>query len=58
LKSDALGFGDLVHRDDPTFWKQIKDRWRDGYFPTVKVMVQADFTIEQAGVSNQAVVPW
>jgi spore germination protein KC len=57
LKSDACGFGDLVHHADPAFWKQIRGRWRD-YFPTVKVVVQADFTISQAGVTNQAVKPW
>jgi spore germination protein KC len=54
LNSDIFGFGDLIHKTDPTFWKQISDRWRD-YFPGVKVQVQADFTIENTGVTGEAI---
>jgi len=54
LKSDVFGFGDLLHKSDPAFWRQIKDQWRD-YFPIVKVQVTANFTIEQAGVVGEAI---
>ncbi len=54
LKSDIFGFGNLIHKTDPAFWKQIRDRWQD-YFPTVKVQVQADFTIENTGVTGEAI---
>jgi len=54
LHSDAFGFGDLVHRTNPAFWKQIRDRWQN-YYPTVKVQVKADFTIENAGANNKPV---
>jgi len=54
LKSDVFGFGDLLHKSDPAFWKQIRDQRRD-YFPTVKVRVTANFTIEQTGVTGEAI---
>jgi spore germination protein KC len=54
LKSDVFGFGDLLHKSDPAFWRQINDRWRD-YFPNVKVQVHADFTIEHAGAIGEAI---
>ncbi len=54
LQSDIFGFGDLIHKSNPAYWKQIKDQWRDR-FPTVKVRVTARFTIEQTGVTGQAV---
>ncbi len=54
LESDVFGFGDLLHKSDPTFWRQIRDQWRD-YFPTVKVRVTANFIIEQAGVVGEAI---
>jgi spore germination protein KC len=54
LNADIFGFGDLIHKSDPAFWKQISDRWRD-YFPGVKVQVTARFTIENAGVTGEAI---
>jgi spore germination protein KC len=54
LNSDIFGFGDLIHKTDPAFWKQIRDRWRD-YFPGVKVQVTARFTIENTGVTGEAI---
>lgn len=57
LGADALGFGDLIHRTNPAYWKQIGDRWRD-YFPVVKVRVSADFTINNTGLINEAPRAW
>ena len=54
LNSDVFGFGDMIHKADPAFWKQVRDRWRD-YFPGVKVQVQARFTIENTGVTGEAI---
>ncbi len=54
LNSDIFGFGDLIHKTDPAFWKQIRDRWRD-YFPGVKVQVTARFIIENTGVTGEAI---
>ena len=54
LNADIFGFGNLIHKTDPAFWKQIKDQWRD-YFPGVKVRVTARFTIENTGVTSEAI---
>ena len=54
LKSDIFGFGDLIHKTDPVFWKQISDRWGD-YFPNVKVQVTAKFTVVDTGVTGEAI---
>jgi spore germination protein KC len=54
LNADIFGFGDLIHKSDPAFWKQIRDRWRD-YYPGVKIQVIARFTIENTGVTGEAI---
>jgi spore germination protein KC len=54
LQADIFGFGDMIHKSNPAFWKQISNRWRD-YFPGVKVRVTASFTIENTGVTGEAI---
>ncbi|MFC5468874.1 Ger(x)C family spore germination protein [Cohnella suwonensis] len=47
-QADIFDFGREVHIEHPYVWKQIKNQWIDLY-PTVPVIVKADFTIERMG---------
>jgi spore germination protein KC len=54
IGADALGFGDILYRLNPKFWKDIKDQW-DEIFPTVQVQVKADFQIKHTGLVNDVI---
>ncbi|MEC0229089.1 Ger(x)C family spore germination protein [Paenibacillus alba] len=53
IKFDLYGFGDLIHRDDPTGWKEIKGDW-ETYFVDLDVNVKADIKIRRFGTTGNA----
>jgi len=55
LKSDALGFGEAVHRSYPKEWKKLKDRW-DDVFPDVPVHIDSTLRIRNTGTMNQSMM--
>jgi len=48
-KSDALGFGDAVHRRYRNHWTRLRDRWEESEFPKVKVTVKSNIIMENDG---------
>lgn len=48
LKADIFGFGDEIHMNHPSYWKQNKDQWNDIY-PGVPVTVKIDLKIQRIG---------
>ncbi|MCD5322122.1 MULTISPECIES: Ger(x)C family spore germination protein [Pontibacillus] len=51
-QSDIFGFGDLLHRKDPAYWKTVKQEW-DSTFPEVDISVDATVEINRTGtISN------
>ncbi|TYA10107.1 Ger(x)C family spore germination protein [Paenibacillus faecis] len=48
-KSDALGFGDAVHRRYRSHWARLRDRWEESEFPQIKVTVKSDVNMENDG---------
>ncbi|HHL0974182.1 TPA: Ger(x)C family spore germination protein [Bacillus cereus] len=48
LKTDVLGFGVALERDNPQKWNEIKNTWRE-IFPTCKVEVQVTAKIRRSG---------
>jgi len=55
LKSDALGFGEAVHRSYSSEWKTLKDRW-DDIFPDVPVHLDINLRIRNTGTMNQSML--
>lgn len=51
LKVEACDLGELVHRQHPWYWKQIKDRWDDEIFPTVPLEVKIKVIIRRTGIT-------
>ncbi|MEB3102597.1 Ger(x)C family spore germination protein [Ferviditalea candida] len=49
LKTDALGFGEVLHREHPYYWKKIKEQWEQDLYPNVPVAVKVDVNIERIG---------
>lgn len=40
-QADVLGFGEAIHRANPTEWRKIKDDWQTIY-PEVEVNVKVN----------------
>ncbi|MFG6113732.1 Ger(x)C family spore germination protein [Halobacillus sp. MO56] len=48
LKSDVLGFGELIHRTDKTYWKSVSKDW-ENIFPEVETEVEVKVNIKRTG---------
>ncbi|WP_028784400.1 Ger(x)C family spore germination protein [Thalassobacillus devorans] len=48
LKSDVLGFGELIHRTDKTYWKTVQEDW-ENIFPDVETDVKVNVKIKRTG---------
>lgn len=50
LKTDIFGFGEVLHRDNPKFWKQVEDNWNE-IFAGAEVKLEAQVSIRRIGMS-------
>ncbi|UII58406.1 Ger(x)C family spore germination protein (plasmid) [Cytobacillus spongiae] len=52
---DIFGFGEVIHRKRPSYWKDVKEQW-DEHFDDLPVKVQVSAQIRQIGKRNHSVV--
>jgi Ger(x)C family germination protein len=50
LKTEPMMLGGLVHRQQPQYWKTIKDRWDDEVFPTVPLDIDIKVIVRRTGM--------
>ena len=53
FKTDIFGFGQIIHRQSPKEWKELKDKWKE-YYPDAKVNVSVDVKIQRRGMANSS----
>ncbi|WP_027339592.1 Ger(x)C family spore germination protein [Halonatronum saccharophilum] len=53
--ADIFGYGDLVYRNHPREWEELKEDWEE-IFPTVTTAINIDVTIERLGMISQPVM--
>ncbi|KTD87960.1 hypothetical protein UQ64_07565 [Paenibacillus etheri] len=53
LKSDYLGFGEAVERENPRGWKQVKDHW-DSIFATCEIKFDVDIVVRHTDMRNNS----
>lgn len=53
LKSDYLGFGETVERENPRGWKQAKDHW-ENIFATCEIKIDVDVVIRHTDMRNDS----
>ena len=53
LKTDVFGFGNLVYKKNPKYFKNIKD-W-DKYFKDIKINIKVDITIKNKGAIKKSI---
>ncbi|MDR6549948.1 Ger(x)C family spore germination protein [Paenibacillus qinlingensis] len=49
MKSDIIGFGSQLGKDQPAYWKKVKDTWNDDMFLQTKVNYEMEFFIRKIG---------
>jgi germination protein, Ger(x)C family len=52
-KVDIFGFGDVVHRTYPAYWKEVQNEW-DSVFRTMPVKLDVVVNIRQTGTVNNS----
>lgn len=55
LKTDIMGFGELIHRKEPKVWKELEDHWDEAYV-NLPVHVKVHSTIRRTGKVSQSLV--
>ncbi len=53
LKSDYLGFGEVIERENPSGWKKVRDHW-ENIFATCKVNVDVDVVIRHTDMRSDS----
>ncbi|MCA1012358.1 Ger(x)C family spore germination protein [Halobacillus halophilus] len=52
--SDVFGFGGVIHRDQPKYWKKVEKEW-SSYYQDVEVNIDATVKIRRKGNSTQPI---
>ncbi|EJP81939.1 TPA: Ger(x)C family spore germination protein [Bacillus thuringiensis] len=52
-KIDIFGFGEYIHRANPKYWHQVKNRW-DKEFVNLPVNIKVKVQIEHSGISKNS----
>jgi spore germination protein KC len=52
-KSDVFGFGEIIHRKDPSYWRKVKENWNEQYFPELDVKVNVKVFIRRTELRNK-----
>jgi spore germination protein KC len=55
MKADFLGFGRLIHADDPDLWLRIKDKWEEE-FPKIRISVHFQINLARYGNIKNSVL--
>jgi spore germination protein KC len=53
LKTDVLGFADVIHRKYPKEWKELSKDW-ESTFVQMEIDPQVEMTIKRVGLSNRS----
>ncbi|NOU64788.1 Ger(x)C family spore germination protein [Paenibacillus sp. LMG 31461] len=49
MKSDIIGFGNQLGKDQPAYWKEVKETWNDDLFPQTIVQYKIELFIRKTG---------
>lgn len=52
LQTDIFGFGEVLHRSNPGYWRQVQDHWNEE-FPRAQVQVQVELKLQRTGMTNR-----
>jgi len=55
-KVDIFGFGEVIHRADPKYWKKVEDHWDQQEFEKLEVKVNAEIKIRRIGTTKNPIM--
>lgn len=54
FKSDVIGFGNLVYKKNPNYYKKV-DNWDEDVFPDLETKITVDISINKKGSARQSI---
>lgn len=54
LKTDIFGFGEAIHRVNPSYWRKVMDDW-DQHFTKLPVVIQVEIQVRQLGTTTNPI---
>lgn len=54
-KTDVLGFGNMLYKHYPKYWKNVKDSWNDNYIENLDVEVKTNINLSSKGSLEQSI---
>jgi spore germination protein KC len=51
---DIFGFGEVIRRSEPAFWKKNKKEWEASYYEDLKVDINVNFNIRRTGTIDNS----
>lgn len=54
MKSDIVGFGSMLGKEHPAYWKTVKDAWNDDMFLQTKVNYAVEAVIRNTGTTGNS----
>ncbi|MFC3745737.1 Ger(x)C family spore germination protein [Paenibacillus sp. GCM10012306] len=54
MKSDYLGFGEVIAQNHPHYWEKVKGRWIEEYLAKVKVRYKIQMLIRKTGTTGNS----
>ncbi|WP_375533171.1 Ger(x)C family spore germination protein [Paenibacillus terreus] len=54
--SDALGFGQLIYKDDPKAWRELRKEGATDYLKNIEVHYAANVLINRIGVTGNSII--
>lgn len=52
FKTDIFGFGNAVYKKNPTYFKQVKEKWNEEIFPKLEPEIEIDLHLNAKGTIN------
>ena len=52
-KSDIFGFGELIHKSNPSYWNEVKKDWNESIFPKTAVNVIVQTKLLRSGLVKE-----
>lgn len=54
-QTDIFGFGNMLYKKEPKYWKSIKDHWNDEILPITNIEIKTDIDLANKGSLQQTI---
>lgn len=54
-KTDIFGFGNMLYKKNPKYWKSVKNKWEEEILPNLDIEIKTDILLENKGSLQQTI---